>query len=70
MRTKPSVPSSAFVMPLRTGSVLEIISLPVCEPYLENANLWWQVRALDGRTGWAAEASAIKPVLYYLEEIN
>lgn len=70
MRTKPSVPSSGYVLPLHMGSVLEIISLPVCEPFLENANLWWQVRAQNGRTGWAAEASAIKPILYYLEEIN
>jgi hypothetical protein len=37
---------------------------------LEGANLWWQVRTLSGKIGWAAEASAIKPVLYYLEEIK
>jgi hypothetical protein len=70
MRTRPAVPSSAFIMPLHVGSLLEIISLPVCESYLDGANLWWQVRALNGKTGWAAEASAIRPVLYYLAEIN
>ncbi len=70
LRTSPSVPSSSFLGPLPIGTELEVVSLPICEPYLEGANLWWQVRTLSGKIGWAAEASAIKPVLYYLEEIK
>ena len=70
LRTKPSVPSSSLRGLLPIGIELEVISLPVCEPYLEGANLWWQVRTLSGKTGWAAEASAIKPVFYYLQQMN
>ncbi len=69
LRTRPSVPSSSFLGPLPIGTELEVVSLPVCEPYLEGANLWWQVRTLSGKTGWAAEASAKKPVFYYLQQI-
>lgn len=70
LRSKPAVPSSSFLGPLPIGTELEVISLPVCEPYLEGANLWWQVRTLSGKTGWAAEASALKPAYYYLQQIN
>lgn len=70
LRTQPSVPSSSFLGPLPIGTELEVVSLPICEKYLEGANLWWQVRTLSGKTGWAAEASAVKPDLYYLEEIK
>lgn len=70
LRTKPSVSSSSFLGPLPIGTELEVISMPVCEAYLEGANLWWQVRTLSGKVGWAAEASAIKPIFYYLEEIK
>lgn len=70
LRNKPSVSSSSFLGPLPIGTVVEVVSMPMCEPYLEGANLWWQVRTLSGKTGWAAEASAIKPFFYYLEEIK
>jgi hypothetical protein len=70
LRSKPAVSTSSYIKPLPIGSELEVLSLPVCEPYLSGANLWWQVRALNGMTGWAAEASASRPALYYLQEIN
>ncbi len=70
LRTSPSVASSSFLGPLPIGTELEVVSIPICEPYLEGANLWWQVRTLSGKIGWAAEASAKIPGYYYLQQIN
>lgn len=69
LRAKPAIPSS-YIGSLTIGTQLDVIGVPVCVPYLSGANLWWQVRRVDGKTGWAAEASATKPVFYYLQEIK
>jgi|GEM_PF-55967 len=54
---------------LPIGSRLEIISDPVCIPYLGGANLWRGVKTTFGDSGFVAEGSAISQV-YYLEEVN
>ena len=68
LRASPEVGRSNILKGLEKGSVVEIISLPVCVPYLTGANNWWGVRTSDGREGYAAEGSAINPI-YYLQEI-
>ena len=68
LRSSPEVaPNILGALPI--SSTVEITSLPVCTEYLDGANLWWGVRTQDGRTGFAAEGSAISPT-YYLEEMT
>lgn len=69
LRSSPSALASNILKPLPIGTRLEVLSLPVCVPYLEGANLWWEVRTEDGEIGFAAEGSAINPT-YYLSEIR
>jgi len=68
LRGSPEVGENNILKGLSKGTVVEIISLPICTPYLSGANNWWGVRTLDGKEGYAAEGSAINPI-YYLEEI-
>jgi len=68
LRDSPEVGRSNILKGMPEGTVVEIISLPVCTPYLTGANHWWGVRTADGRIGYAAEGSAINPI-YYLQEI-
>jgi hypothetical protein len=69
LRASPGVVENNILAALPIGTELEVIGLPVCTEYLSGANQWWGVRMQDGRTGYAAEGSAINPV-YYLEEIS
>jgi len=69
LRLSPDATSSNYVLSLPEGSVLEIISGPVCTPYLDGANQWWGVRTEEGVEGFAAEGSAVSDI-YYLEEIQ
>jgi len=69
LRAGPEVKDGNILAALPIGTELEVIGLPVCTDYLTGANQWWGVRMQDGRTGYAAEGSAINPV-YYLEEIK
>ena len=69
LRSSPDAESANYMMSLPKGTILEIVNLPICTPFLGGANLWWGVRADSGLEGWAAEASAISDV-YYLQEIQ
>jgi len=69
LRAGPEVKDGNILAALPIGTELEVIGLPVCTDFLTGANQWWGVRMQDGRTGYAAEGSAINPV-YYLEEIR
>ena len=66
LRASPAVLGNNFLGKLEPGMELVILDGPVCEPYLDGANLWWQVSDENGREGWVAEASAISQA-YYLE---
>ncbi|MBM3137390.1 MAG: hypothetical protein FJZ98_04285 [Chloroflexi bacterium] len=69
LRYSPNAIEQNIITGLPVGSRLEIISDPVCIPYLGGANLWWGVKTSFGRNGFVAEGSAISE-LYYLEEVN
>ena len=69
LRSSPDAESANYMLSLPKGTILEIVNLPVCTPFLGGANLWWGVRTDSGLEGWAAEASAISDV-YYLREIQ
>jgi len=64
LRAIPDVGRNNILRGLPKGSVVEIISLPVCTPFLTGTNSWWGVCAADGREGYAAEGSAINPIYY------
>ncbi|HEY60609.1 MAG TPA: SH3 domain-containing protein [Anaerolineae bacterium] len=66
LRSSPQAGLNNILRDLPIGTELEVIAMPVCTEYLDGANLWWQVRLLNGLSGWAAEGSAISPT-YYLE---
>ena len=66
LRASPAVLDDNFLGKLEPGVELVILDGPVCEPYLDGANLWWRVSDENGREGWVAEASAISQA-YYLE---
>jgi DNA-binding beta-propeller fold protein YncE len=67
LRYSPNTLEQNIITGLPIGSRLEIISDPICVPYLGGANLWWGVRTSFGNSGYVAEGSAISQV-YYLEE--
>jgi len=69
LRSSPKVTLENILQALPIGTELEIIKMPVCAEFLSGANLWWGVKTMDGKIGWAAEGSAIDPV-YYLQEIK
>ncbi|MCD6577469.1 MAG: hypothetical protein J7K66_05600 [Anaerolineaceae bacterium] len=69
LRSSPNVDPENSMLLMPKGSILEVIKLPVCTPFLSGANLWWGVRTKSGLEGWAAEASALSDI-YYLEEIK
>ena len=69
LRSSPDATNSNYVKSLPEGALLEIISEPVCTPYLDGANQWWGVRTEDGVEGFAAEGSAASD-LYYLKAID
>lgn len=69
LRSSPNAIEQNILQKLQIGTRLEVISQPVCVPYLGGANLWWEVKTISGKTGFVAEGSAISP-LYYLEEIR
>jgi hypothetical protein len=69
LRYFPNAFEQNIITGLPIGSRLEIISDPVCIPYLGGANLWWGVKTSFGINGYVAEGSAISAV-YYLEEMN
>jgi hypothetical protein len=69
LRSSPDATTSNYIKSLPEGALLEIITEPVCTPYLDGANQWWGVRTEDGVEGFAAEGSAVSD-LYYLKEID
>ena len=50
VRTEPST-LGELITRLATGSALQVIGGPACA----NGYSWWQVRTLNGSTGWMAE---------------
>ncbi len=69
LRSSPDANSANIVRALSIGTELKIVSLPVCTPFLDGANQWWEVQTKDGQIGWAAEGSAVGST-YYLETID
>jgi len=69
LRYSPSALESNILQGLPVGTKLEIISLPICSPFLAGANYWWGVKTTTGITGFVAESSAISPI-YYLQEAD
>jgi hypothetical protein len=68
LRASP-VFGSTLILTSPTGTELEIIGGPTCQPYQGGAYLWWQVSRSDGQTGWSAEGS-INGNFYFLEPLD
>ena len=69
LRSSPDATSANIVRALPIGTELKVVSLPICTPFLDGANQWWEVQTQDGQTGWVAEGSAVGST-YYLETID
>jgi Bacterial SH3 domain len=67
MRTGPDIKASLIQTNL-SGTQVEIIGGPECNPQGEPAYLWWQIRLANGMEGWSAESPLIQKS-YFLEPI-
>ncbi|MBN1669012.1 MAG: hypothetical protein JW862_18105 [Anaerolineales bacterium] len=65
VRSEPMIGENLLFVVL-DNTLVEIIGGPVCQPHLDGAHWWWQIRLPEGETGWAVEA-AYDGSLYYLE---
>ncbi len=67
LRSSPGRVAGNIIRINRKGIEFEIISGPVCNPVFEVPHIWWEVKMLDGLTGWVVEASETS---YFLEAVE
>jgi hypothetical protein len=68
MRSQPAIEASILqVNP--TGTQVDIIGGPVCQPRGTQAYQWWQIRLANGTEGWSAE-SPLNEGGYFLEPVQ
>ena len=65
LRSSPEIKDN-WLKTIPAGTSVEILGNPTCNPYLNRAYLWWQIKLPDGTTGWAAEGSLVGDS-YFLE---
>jgi carboxyl-terminal processing protease len=65
LRSSPGFKDN-WVATIPAGTSVDVIGNPTCNPYLDGAYLWWQVKLPDGTIGWSVEAP-LSGSLYFLE---
>jgi carboxyl-terminal processing protease len=65
LRSSPEIRDN-WLKTIPAGTTVEVLGNPTCNPYLDRAYLWWQVKLPDGTTGWSVEGS-LSGNFYFLE---